>query len=218
VSGYNEVRAVEKASRVRVNGDDRKKHLVLVFDVPAPYGVSGMTKSLITIVQRCLGCKSCEIECALAHSVAGGLVEALSAGRPLQPRIHVEASGRFGVPMQCRHCDDAPCVAVCPTEALHRAVDSGVVLLDKGRCIGCGLCVLACPFGSIERARGGTGVVKCDQCVQRADAGEDPACVAGCPTGALRFAEIAGQVRDRRRQAAMRVAGAEQYSEALAES
>jgi anaerobic carbon-monoxide dehydrogenase iron sulfur subunit len=177
-----------------------------------------MTKAIITLPERCLGCKTCEFECALAHTTASTLVEALYSGAPFQPRVHVEALGDFGMPMQCRHCEDAPCVVVCPTGAVHRVSDRSLVLLDQENCIGCRLCLLVCPFGVIEMARTGKAVVKCDQCIQRTELGQEPACVAGCPTGALQFDEIAEYVRERRRAAAVRVATAGQISGSLVEA
>ena len=176
-----------------------------------------MTKAIITLPQRCLGCKTCEIECALAHTTARTLVDALYCGSLLQPRVHVEPLGDFGMPMQCRHCEDAPCVVVCPTGAIHRFSDHSLVLLDAENCIGCRLCLLVCPFGVIEMARTGKAVVKCDQCIQRTELGQEPACVAGCPTGALQFDEIADYVQQRRREAAVRLATAGQISGSLVE-
>ncbi len=176
-----------------------------------------MTKAIIALPERCLGCKTCEFECALAHTTASTLLEALYSGVPFQPRVHVEALDRFGMPMQCRHCEDAPCVAVCPTGAVHRVPDHSLVLLDADDCIGCRLCLLVCPFGVIEMARNGKAVVKCDQCIQRTQVGQEPACVVACPTGALQFDEITDYVQDRRREAAARIATAGQVGAALIE-
>ena len=123
-----------------------------------------------------------------------------------QPRVHVEArAGGGGLPLQCRHCEDAPCVAVCPTSALHREDPLGPVLIDADKCIGCSYCLMVCPFGVIERSRDGRVMIKCDQCFERTRAGEDPACVAACPTRGLRFVELDEYLRQRRRQAAERV-------------
>ena len=106
---------------------------------------------------------------------------------------------------------------VCPTDAIHRFSDDGPVLLVKEHCIGCRLCLLVCPFGVIEMSRAGTAVVKCDQCVERTEVGQEPACVAGCPTGALQFSDITDYLRERRREAARRVASSSQISVSVAE-
>jgi len=81
-------------------------------------------------------------------------------------------------------------VAVCPTGALDRAGPSDAVAVAERLCVGCDWCTLACPYGVIEVDR--RGVVKCDECLDRAARGEDPACVVACPTGALRTAKEAG--------------------------
>jgi Fe-S-cluster-containing dehydrogenase component len=150
-----------------------------------------MAKRIIVDEDRCLSCKACVIECALAHTSIGTMAKALEAGAArLQPRMHVEPAGEFGMPVQCRHCADAPCVAVCPKDALQRRSEDGPVLLDESLCIGCGFCVLACPFGAIDLSVAGKGVVKCDLCVERTDAGKLPACVSACPTAALKYDEM----------------------------
>lgn len=166
-----------------------------------------MAKVIVVRQDRCLGCKSCEIECALAHCQAATLVEALTAEQKPQSRVHVEPSGQFGVPLQCCHCEDAPCVTACPTEAIRRHTPDGPVLIDADRCIGCKFCLLVCPFGVIELAHDGRAMVKCDQCFEHTQAGEQPACVAACPTGALQFVELDEFLRQRRRELARRVTG-----------
>jgi len=161
-----------------------------------------MSKIIIVNEERCLGCKSCVIECAVAHSHAKDLVEALQSGEKLQSRVHVEPFKEFGMPLQCRHCEDAPCLAICPTEAIHRPSETGPVLIDAERCIGCKFCMVVCPFGIIQISRDGKAMVKCDLCIERTEVGEDPACVAACPTGALEFVELEDWLKDKRRAAA----------------
>ena len=165
-----------------------------------------MPKMIVIRHERCMGCRQCMIECAMAHTEAPTLVEAVRSGAALQPRVHVEPAGLHGMPLQCRHCEDAPCMTVCPTEAIHRPVERGPVLIDAARCIGCKFCLLACPFGVIEQSRDGKATVKCDLCIKRTEAGQEPACVAGCPTGALQFCEIDEWLREQRRATAERVA------------
>jgi len=167
-----------------------------------------MVKRITVDETRCLACRSCMIECALAHSAARSLVEALSGPIPPQPRVHVEAVGKFGMPLQCRHCQDAPCITACPTKVIHRLDPTGHVLIDGQRCIGCAFCVTVCPFGMVEMSRDGKGVVKCDECIERTRKGEPPACVAACPTGAIRFREIDDWLAERRRLAAEQIAAA----------
>ena len=161
-----------------------------------------MAKVIVVDEERCLGCKSCVIACAMAHSDAATLVEALQAEAPPQPRVHVEPAGKYGIPLQCRHCEDAPCLAACPTGAIYRGPNGETpVLMDRDRCIGCKICMLICPFGAIDISRDGRAMIKCDLCIERTEAGEEPACVAACPTGALRFIELDEHLRRRRREA-----------------
>jgi len=164
-----------------------------------------MAKMITVDGKRCLACKACEIECALAHTRAGSLAEALQAGTPLQPRVHVEPIGEFGMPLQCRHCEDAPCVSICPTNALEKSYAEGPVLIDVERCIGCKFCIAVCPFGVITLNREGKAALKCDLCIERLEEGQEPACVEACQTGALRFGEVSEEVRRNREKAARRL-------------
>ena len=161
-----------------------------------------MAKMIVVDHDRCLGCKSCELACAMAHCEARTLVEAVYGEARPQARVHVEPAGRFGIPIHCMHCEDAPCIAICPTEAIARTSEDAPVLIDQDRCIGCKYCMLVCPFGVISVSREGKAMIKCDMCIDRTEAGEEPACVATCPTGALKFEEIDEWLADRRRRAA----------------
>ena len=167
-----------------------------------------MSKIIIVDEDRCLGCKQCMIECAMAHSEAETLSEAVRSGK-LQSRVHVEPVGQFGVPLQCRHCEDAPCLEICPTNAIHRDGDTEPVLIEKDKCIGCKFCLMVCPFGVISLERSGKAVVKCDMCIERAQRGEQPACVTGCPTKAMQLVELDEVLSKKRKKAlaAIRSAG-----------
>ncbi len=146
-----------------------------------------MAKTIKVNKDRCLACGTCLIECALAHCEAGCLVEALSAEQLPQPRLHLEPSDKFGSPMQCKHCKKPRCMEACPEGAISREGDDGPVLIDDDLCIGCKLCMDACPFGVIYLSQDGKSVTKCDLCLALTSAGQPPACVAGCPTGALEW-------------------------------
>ena len=135
---------------------------------------------------RCLGCHSCEMACAAAHTRSGSPMGAILAGESLQPRNRVLQVDNAKMAIQCRQCEDAPCVRVCPTGATYRTETYTAV--DERLCIGCRLCTLVCPFGAIrlgttevsERTK--RAAMKCDLCVHRP---EGPACVEACPTNAL---------------------------------
>lgn len=109
--------------------------------------------------------------------------------------------------LMCNHCDNPPCVGVCPTRATWKRESDGLVMMDWHRCIGCRYCMAACPYGSrsfnwrdprpfIQEIAGGfptrmRGVVeKCNFCEERLASGEIPACVQACPAGALVFGDL----------------------------
>jgi hydrogenase-4 component A len=177
-----------------------------------------MNKFVIADPRRCLGCYTCMAACIETHR---------EAGLQASPRLLLTHT-RFGtMPIQCRHCEDAPCAAVCPVHAIRMIDDS--VRLNESLCIGCKLCNLVCPFGAAflggtppatheintgqhvftqipiwppdgngkDRIEGinpildwrvgvKTVAVKCDLCYFR---NEGPACVAVCPTKALRLVD-----------------------------
>jgi tetrathionate reductase subunit B len=107
-----------------------------------------------------------------------------------------EARPAYFVPRLCMQCEDPPCVAACPVSATYKTED-GVVLVDEQRCIGCGYCVVACPYGARyivpsggEMPKGVPGVAdKCTFCYHRITRGELPACVEVCPTSARKFGD-----------------------------
>ena len=136
--------------------------------------------------EKCLGCNSCELACALIHSKSRELEKAImEKPRPVN-RVRVICDTGISMPLQCRHCTDAPCVKVCPSNALSK-MENGIVLINNELCIGCKFCVIACPFGSIKSDKEGKAVVKCDLCFERIESGEDPACVTACATNALKY-------------------------------
>ena len=161
----------------------------------------------------CMGCRSCELACAVAHSKAKDLRKALRDDERLGSRINVEASRGMAVPVHCKHCHEPACVLACPTGALHREGPNGPVLVDRTRCIGCKMCVQACPFGVITMGPDGKGVLKCDQCVDRLAKGQEPACVSACPTKALVFGDAEEVNRAKRRRAAEQIAEATKAGE-----
>jgi ferredoxin len=87
---------------------------------------------------------------------------------------------------------------VCPKDAIRRAWPEEPVLIDAEACVGCGFCVLVCPFGVVEVAGDPKVALQCDVCADRREAGEEPACVAACPTAALRCVELDDRLREER--------------------
>lgn len=143
----------------------------------------------------CLGCKSCEMACELSHA-GYSLEEAVLSRLQLKPRTTVVQVESTTVPIQCRHCEDAPCAHACPVGALYQ--EDGLVKLNRENCVGCKVCAMVCPFGSIvmttevvERKDGKrtnrARALKCDLCFSRNGEikAENCACIQACPTKAL---------------------------------
>ena len=149
-----------------------------------------MKGMIVVRAHRCLGCKSCEIACAVEHSKSRNLYEAINETPAPAARVDVARGEGFVLPLQCRQCEDAPCVEICPTASLRRADKDCPVTIDHDLCIGCKWCILACPFGVIRLDERNRTIIKCDQCFERLQRGEFPACVSACPTAALEFKTI----------------------------
>lgn len=148
---------------------------------------------------RCIGCLQCEFACAVEHSVTRSDSAAFLETPVPRKRVHVEAGPvpTLSLPNQCRHCDPAPCLQVCPSGAITRDLDHDLVLVEPKRCIGCAMCAVVCPFDAVTfhpLADGpGDGIpvaVKCDGCVDRVARGDEPACTEVCKVDALVFGEL----------------------------
>jgi electron transport protein HydN len=181
--------------------------------------LSGETMNSFVIAdpKKCIGCHTCEVACVLAHFNGKGL-RLLSAAHFI-PRLKMVKTAQLCAPVQCHHCDDAPCAKVCLTGAIIFRNNS--VQVDQARCIGCKNCMITCPVGAleivtverVERNDGSIGDLnagthkveaqKCDLCI---DQPEGPACVRVCPTKGLRLVDdlaVATATRARRENAAI---------------
>lgn len=156
-----------------------------------------MPKEILVRYDKCLGCRSCEVACAVAHSEARSLLGAVvSEEKPLK-RIFVHQVTDKKIPLSCRHCEEAPCIDACVAGAMHRDLE-GVVTNEAGAhdCTGCWMCVMVCPYGIIRSLPDERKAVKCDRaCFDDAD---EPACVRVCPTGAITYATVDQYGRDKR--------------------
>ncbi|MCD6453075.1 MAG: 4Fe-4S dicluster domain-containing protein [Dehalococcoidales bacterium] len=134
----------------------------------------------------CIGCGLCEVYCQLEHSQSKDLIKVFKREYP-QPvsRLSVEQREPISFAVQCRHCDESPCVYACLTGALQRDPDTGIVTVDIDRCAGCWTCMLACPYSVIRQDLYQGKIAKCDLCKGR----EIPACVENCPNEALTYVE-----------------------------
>jgi carbon-monoxide dehydrogenase iron sulfur subunit len=148
-------------------------------------------KIVVVRPERCVGCLQCRFACSVEHAVSRSPFAAPYETFLSKPRIHIGLTGqKEPFPNKCRHCDPAPCEMACLTNAIFRDETTGIVLINPERCINCGMCAMACPFGVIRYhvyIDQRTSAHKCDQCIQRQKEGRIPACVEVCKVGALLF-------------------------------
>ncbi|MEW6410045.1 MAG: 4Fe-4S dicluster domain-containing protein [Nitrospirota bacterium] len=138
--------------------------------------------AIMVDLERCTGCKSCETACKLENGIP--------EGRYRTKVIWIDpAKGRrlSFMKMPCMHCEKPPCQASCPTGAISKRHEDGIVLMDKEKCIGCRYCIWACPYGAMSFDADRMVADKCTYCAHRLYRGEKPACVIKCPGYALSF-------------------------------
>lgn len=140
-------------------------------------------KRIFCQVSKCVGCKSCEISCAVEHSMSKNLSGAIKEETIPIKRRRVQAVEELIISDACHHCEQALCVAACMSGAMYKDKDNSTQH-NKDICVGCWMCVMVCPFGAISRQK--KIALKCDLCKDRI---EGPACVPSCKTKALTLKE-----------------------------
>jgi len=160
-----------------------------------------MTKyGMVIDLDKCLGCAACVAACITENrrqQADKAVEQGLDAVRSLWLRTWAERLELGEYPSVkstimhhiCQHCEDAPCVHVCPTGAAFKTED-GVILVDKDLCIGCEFCVSACPFNARIMDPVIRSIDKCTFCYHRVKVGKEPACVEVCPAHARVFGDL----------------------------
>lgn len=138
-------------------------------------------------LDRCTGCKTCELYCAVERGSNGKtLFKAVQESPAPQPRVWVAGSNETPLPLQCRHCLQAPCLDACLTGALVRDPETNLVVIREDRCIACWTCTMYCPYGVIFPWPQMKIALKCDRCAYM----ENPVCLEVCPAQALELVEL----------------------------
>ncbi|MCY4433561.1 MAG: polysulfide reductase NrfD [bacterium] len=136
--------------------------------------------------ESCIGCHACTVACKSEHDVPLGVNRTWV--KYIETGTFPDVSRHFSV-MRCNHCDDAPCISICPTNALFRA-DNGVVDFDDGNCIGCKGCMNACPYDAIYINPVTNTANKCNFCNHRIEQDLEPSCVVVCPAHAIKVVDL----------------------------
>ena len=165
---------------------------------------------LVIDLDTCVGCQACVTACKGWNDQGYGVPLSDQEAHGANPsgtflnRVHSyevqppDAPAQIvNFPRSCLHCENAPCVTVCPTGASYKRAEDGIVLVNESACIGCGLCAWACPYGARELDAAAGVMKKCTLCVDRIynenlpEEDREPACVRTCPTGARHFGDFA---------------------------
>lgn len=162
---------------------------------------------MVIDLKKCIGCHTCTIACKVNNGTAPGIFWNLVIDQEVGTYPSVK---RQFIPRLCMHCENAPCVDVCPTGASYKC-DDGRVLIVETKCLGCKQCMIACPYGAryLNQSKAGyfkagliptelilykgkeQGVVqKCNLCKDDVENGREPACVTACPLKARIFGDF----------------------------
>lgn len=171
-----------------------------------------MNYFVIANPDKCIGCRTCMIACVVEHSKENIFYKAPDEIN-FNPKLEVIKTGKVSAPIQCRHCEDAPCIKACPSNGI--SVVNNVVKVNEDKCIGCKTCMIACPIGAIDIIpidKIGNDKIyclermvanKCDLCFSSK---EGPQCEKVCPTKAFKIVkeeDIKTSIKDKRKSAVL---------------
>jgi anaerobic dimethyl sulfoxide reductase subunit B (iron-sulfur subunit) len=147
---------------------------------------------------KCTGCKTCQLSCKdtkdlgtnvnfrRIYEYAGGDWQSTDDS----DAIWNQNIFSYYVSISCNHCDEPACVSACPSGAMHKREEDGLVVVNESVCIGCKYCSMACPYGAPQYNAEKGHMTKCDGCFERIAENKKPVCVESCPLRALDFAPM----------------------------
>ena len=146
-------------------------------------------------LKRCIGCDTCVVGCKMENSVGLGdfrlkVYDSQQNFQEERPTGTYPNLDMHWLPTMCHHCKDAPCVNACPTRALWRRDDDGMVVLEKDKCVGCQRCGEECPYGALSFNSDVGPSDKCKLCEHRVAEDKAPMCELVCPTRAIHFGDL----------------------------
>lgn len=145
--------------------------------------------AMLVDVRKCIGCQACTVSCIQENAVPEGSFRTVVSTYTVKLTDSAQPAGTYVLPRLCNHCDNPPCIPVCPVGATYKRED-GIVAVDADRCVGCAYCVQACPYDARFINHETNKADKCTFCAHRVDAGLLPACVETCVGGARIFGDI----------------------------
>ena len=147
---------------------------------------TGRRLAMFIDLRKCTGCHACSVACKAEFDVPLGVWRSWVK---IEEKGSFPHTGRFFLPRLCNHCDEPPCMKVCPSGATTQR-DDGIVKIDEKKCIGCKLCIAACPYHARFSNPVKKTADKCDFCLHRVEKGVVPSCVNTCSAKARVFGDL----------------------------
>lgn len=152
-------------------------------------GSSTKRYAMFIDLRRCIGCQACTMSCLVENQIPTGSFR--TTVRQYEIKLEDNSVNNVLLPRLCNHCDNPPCIPVCPVQATYQR-DDGIVVINNERCVGCAYCVQSCPYDARFINHDQQTADKCNFCAHRLDAGLLPACVESCVGGA----RVIGDIKD----------------------